>query len=216
MKNVFIAILLIILFIGCKKEIPEYESSANIPKPVERIGPQIEKSLQPKQYTLEMPQEKIYPSARSTFELTEHDLFVEKQWDPARVSVFNLTLGDSLDMVLSVLGRPDEVTPHPSLDIVNLGYGSSLHLGNLGVIFYVANKTVMRITVKEEFNPYLHGQTVINYTKKDIYDKWGVPDEQQDFSNFRVFRYTKQGLEILHTRNRMKGFVITYPKEKTA
>ncbi len=216
MKRIFIILLLSLLIIGCRKGIQEYQHGEII-KPVERIGPVVEKNSsdgkkETKPFELQMPKEKIPLPKRQTFELTERDLFTEKRWNPGKVSVFNITLGDSMDLILSTLGKPDEVIHHPIQDIVNIGYGPVIGLDKTGLFFHLVNKTLDRITIKQEFNQYLHGQTVINYTKKDIYEKFGIPQEQEDLPKFRIFRYS-QGLEIIHTAKQMKAFVLTYPKK---
>lgn len=204
-----ILLLLIIVLDGCKTGIQEYQQPIEIPKNVERIGPSIDVP-EAKPFQLEMPKEKIPVPERKTFELTERDLFAEKEWNPLKVSVFNITLGDSMDLVLSALGKPDEVIPHPTMDIVNIGYGPSIGLNKTALVFYFMNKTLNRITIKENFNPYLHGQTIINYSKKDIYERFGIPDSQKDLPKFRMFSYPSKGLEIIHSGNKMKAFVVTY------
>ncbi len=202
MRPLFILTVIIILF-GCKAAIQEYQKSSPL-KSIEHIGPRTEE----KPY--ELPKERTPLPQRETIELTEEDLFAKKDWNIRSVSVFNITLGDSLAQVLYALGDPDEILPHPTLDIVNLGYGSSLGLDEIGLVFFVVNNTVQRITIKKDFNPYLKGQTVIDYTKEDIYNTFGIPAEQKDLPTFRVFRY-KNGLEIIHSGRKMKGFVLAYP-----
>lgn len=199
--------MVLVILIGCKAPVQEYQNYPSL-KSIERIGPKVEE----KPY--ELPKERAPLPQRETIELTQEDLFAKKEWDMRTVSVFNITLGDSLAQVLQAIGEPDEVIHHPSQDIVNIGYGHAIGLEKIGLVFFIPNKTIQRITVKKDFNPYLHGQTVINYTKEDIYNKFGIPAEQKDLSQFRVFRY-KNGLEIIHSGRKMKGFVLTHPSDKT-
>ncbi|MBI4440839.1 hypothetical protein HY639_01610 [Candidatus Woesearchaeota archaeon] len=205
MKKLLV-IITVIFLVGCTGEILEYRTPEKLPKPVEHIGPAVEKQPEAP-YELSLPKERIPLPQRKTLELTEDDLFAQEGWDPREVSVFNITLGDSLDLVLSTLGKPDETLKHPTLDIINLGY--RVGLPNVGFVLHFSHKTLDRITIKDDFNPYLHGKTVINYTKKDIYNLFGIPEEQKDLPAFRVFKYPAKGLEILHTRNQMRAFVLT-------
>ena len=209
-----IIIFTLLFLAGCATDVQMYKSTKDLPKPVERIGPgvEIEKPVEQKEkeYVLPFPKQKIPLPNRETFEITQKDLFSEDDWNPEKVSVFNISLGDSLELVLSNIGKPDDVVPHQAENIVNIGYSKILGSEKTALSLYFHNDTLDRITVTESFNKYLHGATVINYTKTEIYSKFGLPDEQKDTPQFRVFKYAK-GFEILHSGNKMKAFIITYP-----
>lgn len=144
------------------------------------------------------------------YDITETDIFAIPDIHGEQVTVFGIGLGDSKERVLVRLGDPDSVMEFPDIDTVNFEYAARLNMTNPGLLIQLRNGTVAKMTVKQPFNQYLHGKTIIEHTKEDIYFKLlGVPDSQEDHALLRIFYYEDEGFEVFVKKGLMNGFSIT-------
>ncbi|MBS3128899.1 hypothetical protein J4410_07190 [Candidatus Woesearchaeota archaeon] len=149
------------------------------------------------------------PTTRA-YELTEVDLFSLSDWNSYQVTVKGVALGDTLEQVEEKLGPPDDVEVFNPV-VTTLIYYDNDENKQHALLFYVANKQVRRIFVKAPFNDQLKGSTKVTYDLRGIYDKFGVPPEQEDVYKQRIFEYHKQGLEIYHKNKQMTAFALVPP-----
>lgn len=123
-----------------------------------------------------------------------------------------MLIGDTFDEVIERLGYPDGQTEFPP-NIKNIEYGKRFGLDQTGLIIHFRDGIVERITIKQSFNAFLLGKTQINYTKAQVYNMFGVPDDTKFLSIspgsallYRSLVYNEYGMEITVRKNIMNGF----------
>jgi len=137
-------------------------------------------------------------------EITAHDIFPLGNKTSEDISVLGIALGDTKAEVIDKIGLPDLETAYPIS--ANWEYREGLLLDRVGLLIHFDNDVVTRITIKEPFNKYLHGETVINHDKADIFRMFGKPDESKLLSYFTQYTYYGKGFEVFQSRKRMNGF----------
>lgn len=131
------------------------------------------------------------------------------------ITIFGAGLGSSMMDIVERVGKPDlQQSPRPG--VVNVEYREWFNLTKIGLLFHFENDTVTRITIKHPLNDYLHGETVINHTKEDLYRMFGKPDKIQLLSTFTVYSYYDQGIEVIMDGPKMNGFSLIYPQPEKA
>lgn len=149
------------------------------------------------------------------YDITRDDVLGVKDVISTDVTVFGAGLGSSLTDVVARVGKPDlQQSPRPG--VVNIEYRERFNLTRIGLLFHFENDTVTRITVKQPFNGYLRGETVINHTKEDLYRMFGKPDKMQLLSTLTVYSYYDQGIDAIMDGPQMNGFSMTYPQPEKA
>ncbi len=141
---------------------------------------------------------------RDLLEITAYDIFPLGNRTGEDISVFGVVLGDTKAQVIDKIGLPDLETTYPQS--TNWEYREGLLLDRVGLLIHFDNDVVMRITIKDPFNKYLHGETVIDHNKADIFRLFGKPDESKLLSFFTQYSYYGKGFEVFQSRKRMNGF----------
>lgn len=145
-------------------------------------------------------------------EITAVDIFAIDSIRGDQVEVFGVGIGDSKERVLARLGEPDRIMEFPDIAAVNFEYSKKLNMTNPGLVVQIRNGTVHKITFKQPFNRYLHGDTVIAHTKDEVYFHiLGVPDSQEEIHLFRVFYYEDEGFEAIIRKGLLNGFSLVAP-----
>lgn len=153
------------------------------------------------------------PAVPDRYELTATDIFSIPGIHGDQVEVFGVGLGDSQERVLAKLGAPDTRMEFPDIETENFEYAGKLNLTNPGLLLQLKNGVVIRITVKQPFNLYLKGKTIIEHSKYDIYfDLLGIPDSQEDDELLRIFSYEDEGFQIFVKKGIMNGFSMIQPQ----
>ncbi|MBS3175876.1 hypothetical protein J4457_01425 [Candidatus Woesearchaeota archaeon] len=147
------------------------------------------------------------------YELTQVDIFNLPEWNSYEVTVNGVKLGDTVEQVEEKLGTPFNVIRH-NANALTIEYGvnnASDNTSDITLQFFTINNQVRRIFVRNHFNDFLVGSTKINYNLRGIYDKFGIPDQQEDVYRVRVFEYHDLGLEVYHRRKEMVAFALVPP-----
>ncbi len=163
-------------------------------------------------FTTKEPMDKTPSLLQTKYEITEDDIFSQKDLVSIEVSVLGTTLGQKAVDVLSILGTPDSRAEFPP-NIQNYEYGKAIGLEYNGLILHFEDGILTRITMNEFFREKLIGKTKEIVDKKGVYGKFGAPDDTQfvpmSQNSARVFRllsYYEQGLEFHIQTNELKSF----------
>lgn len=153
-------------------------------------------------------------SAGPKHDITKEDIFSLQGIKGDQVTVFDVGLGDNKERAIAKLGEPDNVVEFPEIDTYNFEYNKRLGMNGTGLVVQISGDKVSKITVKQPFNKYLHGSTVIDNEVSDVYFRLlGLPDSQEDHpSRLRIFRYEDEGFEVFIRRRSMNGFSIVSPR----
>lgn len=150
------------------------------------------------------------------YEITEVDLFSIKNFTSRDVSVKGIKLGDEFNYVIEKLGYPNSQADYPP-NIMNVEYSSNMDMNGTGLILNFENNILRRISFREPFNKYLVGKTKIQYTKDEVYQVFGKPDDTQFIQTnkaspvvFRNMVYNQSGLGILVRGPKQIGFSLSY------
>lgn len=150
------------------------------------------------------------PSA-PPYELTKVDVFAAENLHGDQVTVFDVGLGAEAPEVLEKIGPPDRISSFDDDKIINYEYSERLGLEGTGLMLRFVNGKVDKILIKKPFNKYLHGETIIDHEKEDIYFRMlGKPEKQKVVPFFRVFCYTERGMEVTLETD-VNGYAFTYP-----
>jgi len=146
------------------------------------------------------------------YELTETDIFSLEDFNANDVSVMGIKVGDRTKNVLEVLGTPDKEI-NVGRGISTFEYSKGIELEETGLILSLNNGILESITIREPFNKYLTENTKIEFTKDEVYNMFGIPDEtifmpMQENSAFviRVMRYETIGLDFIIRGDNVLGF----------
>ncbi len=151
------------------------------------------------------------------YEITEVDVLSIEGIKSTQISVFGIRLGDSAAEVMKNIGNPNLITDYTAAgqDSINFEYKEKLNMTGTGLLINFENGKAQRITFKKPFNKYLHGKTVINHTKEDVYfDVFGTPYGQKLLTFFTVSYYPEQGFEVFVEGKEMNGFSLVQPRKK--
>ena len=161
----------------------------------------------------------VFNKIESKYEITKTDIFAAKDFVGEEVSVKGVIIGDTFDEVIEKIGYPDSQTEFPP-DIRNLEYGKKFDLEGTALIIHLKNNVVDRITIKPLFNDFLVGKTKIDYTKAQMYNLFGKPDNIEflrispgSVLLYRLYSYDEYGLEVTVRKNVMNGFSLTRGKK---
>ncbi len=158
------------------------------------------KTMAPDSSAQPMPSE----PQRNLIEITAYDIFPLGEKTSEDISVFDVALGSTQAEVIGKIGLPDLETTYPMS--ANWEYREGLLLDSVGLLIHFDNGIVTRITIKESFNKYLHGEAVIDHDKADIFRLFGKPDESKLLSYFTQYTYYGKGFEVFQSRKIMNGF----------
>ena len=105
----------------------------------------------------------------------------------------------------------------PDIEAVNFEYAKRLNMTAPGLVIQLRGNQVYKITMKRPFNQYLHGKTVIDHTKDEVYfNLLGVPDSQEEVHLFRVFYYEDEGFEAILRKGELNGLSLVTPRPITS
>lgn len=141
---------------------------------------------------------------REIVEITEVDIFPLNGKTSEDISVLGIKIGDTKKGVEEKIGLPDLQVTYPTT--TNWEYREALTLDSVGLLIHFEYDEVTRITIKVPFNKFLHGETIINHNKYDIYRMFGKPDELRLLSFFTQHTYYTKGFEVFQSRKIMNGF----------
>jgi len=154
--------------------------------------------------TIPTPHPDVSEEPKEIVEITEVDIFPLDGKTGEDISVLGVKLGDTKEDVKEKIGLPDLEVTYPIS--TNWEYRESLTLDSIGLLIHFEYGEVTRITIKTPFNKFLHGETVINYDKYDIYRMFGKPDEMRLLSFFTQYTYYTKGFEVFQSRKIVNGF----------
>jgi len=155
------------------------------------------------------------PSDGRYHELTEEDPLAIPHVLGTDISVHGVHLGSSMADAIERLGKPDAQTS-PAPDTFNFEYNKALNTSKTALLVHFDKDIATRITVKRPFNPFLHGETVINHTKEDLYRLFSKPDKIQLLSTVTVYSYYDQGIDAIMDGPHLNGWSFTYPQPEKA
>ncbi len=218
-KNMLILIFsimtILLIFTGCApKETTEPESLFN-----QSLNQELENLTQPEQGTDDFEPFFYNWSQRpeAEYEIAEHDVFTLTMgnFTSTEISFFSVMLGDSYEELLERLGIPDTIFMPADESYKNLEYRKKIGISGLesGLTFHLENNTVTRITVKPNFDKYLHGNTSIGTDKQTIYTVLDLPDYTSFVTSYRVLNYVEKGVEVYLRTNQVDRMSFTLPKE---
>lgn len=157
------------------------------------------------------------PAEIKEYEITQDDIFLLMQSEDlnsTQIAVKGVKLGMSESNVLSLIPSPDNFTlfQGEGMTITNLEYGGSLGLEGVGLIIHLENDVVTTITLKEEFNSMLVGDTRLGKSDADIYYAIGVPDEKNLLFKYEVMMYNDYGVDIITFRGDEVALSLRQPR----
>ncbi|MBT3262011.1 hypothetical protein HN992_01060 [Candidatus Woesearchaeota archaeon] len=146
------------------------------------------------------------------YEVTEIDIFALESFNANNISVLGVSVGDRTKKLLENLGNPDLQTDF-SAGVSSWEYSTSLGLDSAGIIILLDNGIVRTITVRNSFNEQLVGETAKLYSKAELYQKFGIPDDtlfmpikKDSALIIRVLRYNEIGVDFIVRKNKVIGF----------
>ena len=117
-----------------------------------------------------------------------------------------------LQKLLEKLGNPDFQTDF-SGGISSWEYSTSLGLEEVGIIISLDNGIVRSITIRTPFNEKLIGETAKIYSKAELYQKFGIPNDtlfmpikKESALIIRLLRYEEMGVDFIVRKNKVIGF----------
>lgn len=147
------------------------------------------------------------------YELNQTDIFSLQEWNALQVTVNGVSLGDSLETIETLLGKPDNVRVHQK-NVITVEYYKDNNKDEVRFQFFMINNQVRRIMVQKSFNENLMGTTKIEgkFNLTQIFRKFGSSDEQELLEGtIRIIEYHDVGLELYYVRNEMKAFALVPP-----
>ena len=148
------------------------------------------------------------------YEITEVDIFSLGLINANDVAIMGLSVGDRARDVLETLGTPDTKTDY-SGGVSNWEYSESLGLDETGIIVNIDNEIVESITIRKAFNSRLVGETAKEYTKAEVYHKFGIPDrtlfmplKKDSALIIRLIRYEEMGIDFIVRKKEAIGFTL--------
>ena len=146
------------------------------------------------------------------YEVTEIDIFALESFNANNISVLGVSVGDRTKKLLENLGNPDLQTDF-SAGVSSWEYSTSLGLDSAGIIILLDNGIVRTISVRNSFNEHLVGETAKLYSKAELYQKFGIPDDtlfmpikKDSALIIRVLRYNEIGVDFIVRKNKVIGF----------
>jgi len=159
-----------------------------------------------------IPYKAVPTKSTAKYEITKDDIFSISDFNGNDVSVMGIKVGDTVNDVISTLGEPDLRSNYENL-VSNFEYSKAIGLKETGLIVSLEANIVTSITIRKPFNKYLVGKTIIDYTKDNIYNIFGIPDktiftpiEEGSFVVIRLMRYSNKGIEFIIRKNEVLGF----------
>jgi hypothetical protein len=149
-----------------------------------------------------------------TYELTEIDMHQYADLTAKDVSILGVKLGNSYNTVILKLSQPDLISSYQDGRVKNLEYKTSIGTKDIGLIMHFENETLTRMTVMQPFNKYLVGETVMNHTKREVYDLFGIPERFRDEAYFRIFAYDSKGIDAFVKKEQLYGISFYLPQSK--
>ncbi|MDP4012617.1 MAG: hypothetical protein Q8R00_03365 [Candidatus Nanoarchaeia archaeon] len=146
--------------------------------------------------------------SNNEYELKGNDIFANlKDFNNMRVSILGIKLGDTSEVVLEKLGKPDIQQIHPP-NVLNWEYGDKIETDGVGLIVHMEGGIVTSLIVKKPFNKYLVGASKIEGVKEDIYRKYGKPDRLEIHYPFTYYYYDNEGFDVIADAGKINGYVI--------
>ena len=169
----------------------------------------------------------IFNSMKSTeeitvdkYEVTEFDIFSLESFNANNVSVIGISVGDRTKKLLEKLGNPDLQTDF-SGGVSSWEYSTSLGLDEAGIIISLDNGIIRSITIRTPFNEKLVGETAKIYSKSELYQKFGIPEDtlfmpikKDSALIIRLLRYEEMGLDFIVRKNKVIGFSLMLNDEE--
>jgi hypothetical protein len=212
---IIVSLLSLLLFTGCKNPKPVVNDTE--PLFNESLNDEIQDLTQPETQVDDFEPFMFEWKQRneSKYEIAEDDIFTIGDFKSDEVSFFGVMLGDSFEQVIEFLGMPDVMFIPADESYRNLEYRKKIGIGGLesGLTFHLVNDTVTRVTVKPNFNKYLHGNTSIGTEKDMIYAVLDVPDYQNLVYVYRIFHYVEKGTEVYFKNRYVNRISFIPPKE---
>jgi hypothetical protein len=137
-------------------------------------------------------------------DITKEDIFKSQDITSRDISIFGIKLGDTPETVHRFLGKPDITTPYDP-NILNIEYSESLGTEEVSLLIHFESGVITRMTIMAPFNKYLKGSTRIQYTKEDLFRKFGRPDESRLGYPFKEYDYNDLGITFIIDRNQQVG-----------
>ncbi|MBI4440667.1 hypothetical protein HY639_00725 [Candidatus Woesearchaeota archaeon] len=129
-------------------------------------------------------------------DMSSENVFLISNITAENVSINGIGLGASVLDVLNVFGEPDNRKEYILEGETNLEYGVKINLSDNGLIFHFDNGTLTRFTLKQPYTDHYQTATQLNFTKREVYDWFGLPDKQTPVLNYMVYTYKEKGIDI--------------------
>ncbi len=139
------------------------------------------------------------------FEITQSDV-IASDLNAKEITFFGAKLGDTRDAVVENLGKPDYMKTY-SGNVENIEYSTKFEMADVGLLFHLENEIVTSIVVKQPFNKYLHGDTVIDWTKDEMLQRFGSADSAEMQYPFKIYTYNDRGIKFIIDRKEQNGWV---------
>ena len=150
------------------------------------------------------------PEKKPLYDIVRDDILFIPNITSRNVSLYGIGLGAMIPEVVAAFGQPDKRNELIIEGITNLEYGKKINLTDNGLIFHFENGTLTRMTIIRVFTEHYQTKTQLNFTKREVYEQFGIPDKQSTVLAYRVFTYDTQGIEIFlkgRNANRISFFV---------
>lgn len=139
------------------------------------------------------------------FEITKSDVIGNNV--PARdITFYGIKLGDTEKDVTKRLGNPDYDKEYDG-NVKNLEYSDKLGMNDVGILFHLESGIITSITVKQSFNKYLQGDTLIDWTKDEMLQRFGAADSAETVYPFKVYTYNDRGIKFIIDRKEQNGWI---------
>lgn len=139
------------------------------------------------------------------FEITKSDV-IASNLNARDITFFGAKLGDTRDMLVQKLGKPDYTRTY-SGDVENIEYSTKFEMNEVGLLFHMENEIVTSVTVKQPFNKYLQGDTVIDWTKDEMLQRFGSADSAEVQYPFKLYTYDDRGIRFIIDRKEQNGWI---------
>ncbi|HLD02141.1 MAG TPA: hypothetical protein VJC07_00375 [Candidatus Nanoarchaeia archaeon] len=144
-------------------------------------------------------------SLNPEFEITKSDV-IASNLNAKDMTFFGAKLGDTRDSVIKNLGKPDYAKAYSGY-VENLEYSTKFDMADVGLLFHLENGIVTSIVVKQPFNKYLQGDTMIDWTKDEMLQRFGSADSAEVQYPFKIYTYNDRGIKFIIDRKEQNGWV---------
>ena len=138
-------------------------------------------------------------------EITKNDV-IANHVATKDIEFFGIKLGDSVDTIRKKMGKADYDKAY-SGNVENLEYEKKLGLDTVGILFHTESGVLTSVTIKDSFNKYLVGETKIQYTKEQMFHKFGVATPVDAVYPYMVYTYKNYGFKVIMDQDKQAGWI---------